>query len=255
MRIIGGHDYYDIGMGAGHDDHVLFAREKSRTLNVVDACRHGLNAVRVNLRFVEISSGNVLSRHSAAGFQHDGFQYDAHLLSVVLGDRQYSGIRIRRSPFMRHSRREDICFWSLDSLRAWLGKFGVRAVDRRDEWYLVDDQAVPLDAYFEVRRLPKLTVDHLLAQKMTLLTFMGEGDWDWDRRETRVFWRVNADDLKSIQFYKALDAYSIFQELEMWLGGVAAQTDNPVVVITDDRMRRGKHGFDAFGFRKVKRRA
>jgi hypothetical protein len=254
MRIIGGHDYYDIGMGSGHDDRVVFVREINRTLDVVDACRHGLNKVKVNPRFEDSASGEVLSRHNRGNFRHRNCDHDVLLLSVVLGDKQYSGIRIRRSPFMRLTEKEEICFWDLNSLTAWLTRHGVRAVDRRDDWRHDEDQAVPLADYFNVRTLPKRTVDYLVAQKMTLLTFMGEGHFDWDLRKTRVFWRVNGDDLKGMQFYKLLDAYTIFQEIEMWLGGVVAPEGSRIVTITDDRIKRDKHGFDQYSFRKAKQR-
>jgi hypothetical protein len=254
MRIIGGHDYYDIGMSAGHDEHVVFVREKDRTLSIDDAHKNGIFEGSVNFRFEDDTTGEGISRNGTSSFRHSGCNYDFCLMSVVIANKRYGGIRFRRSCFNLFE-REEVYFWGRTSLETWLGKHGLRIMDRRDDWRRVDDRSVRLDDYFDPVTLPKRTVDYLVANRIAVMSFTGEGEFDWIRQKMRVFWRVNADSLKALQFYRALDAYSIFQEIEMWLGGVVAPAGNPVVVITDDRIKRDKHGFDKFILKKMKQRA
>jgi hypothetical protein len=55
--------------------------------------------------------------------------------------------------------------------------------------------------------------------------------------------------LAKIEFFKVLDAWRAFQELEMFLGGIAAP-ENRVPVIIADKDRIAQHGFDNMSFRK-----
>jgi hypothetical protein len=62
--------------------------------------------------------------------------------------------------------------------------------------------------------------------------------------------------LKDVAFFKVLDAWQAFQELEMFLGGIAAPENRPPVAISD-KDRIAQRGFDRYSFRKAptKRRA
>lgn len=58
------------------------------------------------------------------------------------------------------------------------------------------------------------------------------------------------DNLSDVQFYRVFDAYTAYQELEMWLGGVLAYPPNFMVEISD-KSKIQKGGFDpVYGFRK-----
>ena len=57
--------------------------------------------------------------------------------------------------------------------------------------------------------------------------------------------------LKDIGFYKAVDAFTAFQELSMFISGVMGG-NSPKMVQLDDDMRIAKHGFDKMSFRKEK---
>lgn len=55
--------------------------------------------------------------------------------------------------------------------------------------------------------------------------------------------------LEEIGFYRIEDAYSAYQEIEMFMGGVVAQKENEVVQIEDKYIAAGK-GYDCYSFRK-----
>ena len=58
------------------------------------------------------------------------------------------------------------------------------------------------------------------------------------------------DSLKDIEFYRVVDPFSAFQELDMWTSGVLASPPNFMVEI-EDKYRIESHGFDTkYGFRK-----
>jgi hypothetical protein len=56
--------------------------------------------------------------------------------------------------------------------------------------------------------------------------------------------------LADVSFFKVMDPWQAFQELEMFLGGIAAPENRPPVIIADkDRIMQ--HGFDKMSFRKA----
>jgi len=64
-------------------------------------------------------------------------------------------------------------------------------------------------------------------------------------------WRINGDDLKDLEFFRAVDAFSLFQKISQWVGGTIAGSGNPMVEIVDDKIKAHKHGFDKWSFRKL----
>jgi len=55
--------------------------------------------------------------------------------------------------------------------------------------------------------------------------------------------------LKDMQFYKVKDAFTTFQDLSMFISGVMGGQAPPMVPISD-QIRKEKHGFDEWSFRK-----
>lgn len=55
--------------------------------------------------------------------------------------------------------------------------------------------------------------------------------------------------LKDIQFYQVLDAFTAYQELEMWVGGILS--NNPEIQPVPDKFKIQQHGYDEYSFRKL----
>lgn len=55
--------------------------------------------------------------------------------------------------------------------------------------------------------------------------------------------------LKPKQFFKVMDAYAAYGELDMWICGTLAFPQNEMVML-DDKSLIAKHGFDKWSFRK-----
>lgn len=65
--------------------------------------------------------------------------------------------------------------------------------------------------------------------------------------KNKIFWNV---DLKSFDFYKAVDVYSAYSAVEQWLNN-QAKPEKPIPEISDEMKAQSK-GFDKFSFRKQK---
>jgi len=55
--------------------------------------------------------------------------------------------------------------------------------------------------------------------------------------------------LKKYEFYKVVDAFTAFTEIQMFISGVLGTGENDIIVI-DDKYKIKKHGFDKWSFRK-----
>ena len=51
------------------------------------------------------------------------------------------------------------------------------------------------------------------------------------------------------EFYKVIDAFTAFQEISMFIGGVLGIGEKEIVEI-EDKYKIGQHGFDKWSFRK-----
>ena len=55
--------------------------------------------------------------------------------------------------------------------------------------------------------------------------------------------------LKDYEFYKVVDAFTAFTELQMFIGGVLGRGEKEIVEI-EDKYKIGQHGFDKWSFRR-----
>lgn len=232
MRIYGGHDYYDCGMALGRDSSVTLVREKSRSIPV-EAAGGSLLARRVRLRIPHTSSQVLFLRNVA----------------VVFCTKVYRGVLVQSGL----EKEEGV--WSAAKLRAWIEQQSrvqrsknIRA-DIELNWRERHDRLQPtLEDYFAPFDAPLSLYNYMLMNKASILVQEQPraGDWVGEME----YFRVNPACLKQLGFAKALDPYTAFQELSMWIGGVLGGTSPEIVKITDDRTLIEGHGFDnRFSFR------
>lgn len=55
--------------------------------------------------------------------------------------------------------------------------------------------------------------------------------------------------LKNYEFYKVVDAFTAFQEISMFIGGVLGIGEKEIIEV-EDKYKIGQHGFDKWSFRK-----
>ncbi len=221
MRIYGGHDYYDCGMALGRDPSVTLVREKSRSIPV------------------KVAGGSLLKRslelHPQWTNETNGVGIST--VAVVFCKKVYRGV------IGLHALDKNEGIWSAARARAFVGQQKKRTVVVETHWR---DPKMTLEDWFAPFDAPPDLYSYMLMNKVSILL---EEDESRVSCEDHSF-RVNPTGLKQLGFAKAIDPYTAFQELSMWIGGVLGGTSPELVKITDDRTLIEGHGFDnRFSFR------
>jgi len=82
-------------------------------------------------------------------------------------------------------------------------------------------------------------------------------DSDYDRKFIRKYTHksnevfITNPTLKDYEFYKVMDSFTAFQEIQMFLGGVLGTGEKEIVEI-EDKYKIAQHGFDNKSFRRDK---
>jgi hypothetical protein len=240
MRIIGGNDYYDRGMSLGHDTHITFVRNRN-TFIMLNECIIGQDNVCFYIRSNKEKSQ--LFRYSSNQFRvKNNDLYTVRCISVIFCGKRYNGVHISN-----HIGANEIYIWSKDKFIEYLNEHD-HYVNVSASRYLYETSRKTIDTYFGKHDLTSSEMNYIMENNITIMIHNGKIPLG----KNQSGWNINSDGLKDIQFYKILDAYTAFQEIEMHIGGVLPRPGNPIVVITDDKVKAEKHGFDKFSFRKMK---
>lgn len=215
MRIFGGHDYYDVGLSMGIDPRVVLVRFKSKEVAAEDA-------------------GGMLLKNTVELRPEGNPWVTVRNVAVVFCSKVYRGVVVDMSGVVE-------CFWSLEKLREWASaRKKVVAIHGRwvlrKDGFTVEEYFAPFEASGELR-------EFMIANKYSILV-----EREVPGTERTVF-AVNPASLKKLGFAKAVDPYTAFQELSMWIGGVLGGTSPEIVKITDDKVLAQSHGFDKESFR------
>jgi hypothetical protein len=274
LRIITGRDYYDVGLGVGQDDRIVFVRKKDAWLTRDRAAAVGIGLPQARLEVLPGKDGSPRGGRIwsgmglPAGRQRpivgpSGFSYAFAPVSVILRGRRRNGMRmlaagpgnLKGKPGCPVSRSEIRHFWSWEALLEcaaaeeisvrWRHPSGFRR--RAPDMRAGEQDASGAADYFAERRVPPVAMDFLVSEGITLLTWgSGAGQPDGPKDD----WRVDGDDLKDMEFYRVLDPFQAYQEIAQWVGGVLPGRGAPIVEITDSGVLAAKHGFDRWSFRK-----
>jgi hypothetical protein len=237
MRIISGHDYYDTALAYGRDDDIVFVRQKEKIRRSLQI--PGVLYPDFSLAFKGPDS------HSDHFAQEDiitnNHTFFADPLVVWLCGKRYGGVKW--SGFKGTVALTASYFWTRAELEQIVNDMGYRLrvhVPRKrrgQEQHLAD--------HFTKRDFPAAT-KYLIENKITIATILPKG------RDGHYVVRIDGDNLKQIEFYMVLNAYQAFQEISQWVGNLP-KDGNPMVVITDDKVKIHKAGFDVkTSFRKRK---
>ena len=227
MRIVSSfHDYYDRALAHGHDDRLVFVRE-SQSINRYSYPKP------VNPDFVPFAS---LSDALPGGLQRTVARNTVHSdpFEIVMGGKTYRGVATDVLDGNRH--RTLRVSYSADDLNAHLVSLGIETDDRKAGFF---ERTGHLTRFLAApsREVPL----ELLAEKRVALLLVRSNDV------------VINPSLKALEFFRRMTATEVFQELEMFLGGVLAPENRPMVAI-EDKYRIAEHGFDRYSFRRPPRK-
>lgn len=242
MRIIHGSDYYDSALAFGSDTSIVLVREKSwildheqlRSTSELVLPLIGLRAKNNKRRSMDLSHGWTDSL---------GLDHNLQPIKVWIAGTEWHGLW-HRSGVPGHASNESF-IWHWRSVDQLMNQHGLVLEDqaRKHTWWRQEN--IGEDWFGEQPSSPS-TVSWMSKNRVSIITCVPA------QQQYRTWHvRLNGDNLKDVQFFKAIDAYSLFQRLAQWVGGVLPNQGNPTVDITDDRIKIHKHGFDKWSFRKL----
>ena len=255
MRIVGGHDYYDSAIQYGIDDSIVFVRERDKTVNTYPT---KLPKARIYLEDKNGKNvGNYYGSNGHLTIDHiEPYRFEIHKIHVLFCGRLFSGLRIKTTKAPYRPLPKDRCFWKYLDFTKFLDDYGwqlsnkVRYVDYlsnekvRYVDYLSNEKGSSVDL-IEKYFIPENCKDWMVSRGITLGLLK--------KKDYKPVWYVDSPELKSVEFYKAIDAFTAFQEISMWVGGVLANQGNKTIEITDNNMKIRKAGHDPkVSFRKAK---
>lgn len=216
----------------GIDPTIVLVRDKSRSISVNGAGGSLLyNRPTTQSKYVKRAS-EITGEYLVA-------------VAVVFCGKIYRGVL---API---ERIEGITFegiWAAEKLRAWAEKKKIK-VEMSAPFGL--KERMKIDEYFIPQETSGKLREYMILNKVSILT---EEDENGLRAQDHAF-SVNPSDLKRFGFAKAVDPFTAFQELSMWIGGVLGGTSPEICHIKDDKVLIENHGYDKYSFRSQKRPA
>ena len=151
-------------------------------------------------------------------------------IRVVFGPKIYYGLAV-----------SGIYYWDATKLREWVKTHKGMKIELSDNDHMwrSKKKGHKLETYFEPKESPDDLRDFMITNRYAIVLEMETGDY----RQERRCW-MNPHGLKNLGFAKAIDPYTAYQELSMWVGGVLAGESPKMVKITDNKVLIENHGFD-----------
>jgi hypothetical protein len=244
MRIISSfRDYYDSAMSFGTDKNIVYRREPEEFMvgrggkaamadikPIVDIA-DGLRAMDIALRARSTKQG----RPQAAVLSQP--------MVVLVAGKVYTGIRIGTLPasngmsesrprWLRHS-------WDVSESIGLLSEYGYGLQSK--SWFSEKTLKQEIEEFYAhdgSDRMQKACV----REKIVVALYTHESGMSK--------FVVNAP-LSPVRFFERMDAWTMFQEIDMFISGMLPASSNETVEVSD-RSKIAKHGFDEWSFRKMK---
>lgn len=258
MRIIGGKDYYDHGLGMGYDptDPVVLVRDKNHNNFLGPDSEKKYPFLKEMTGF---SGLNINYWGTSSSFRIGEKAFHINGVGVFFCGKFYQGMRISfNDEYGEYDHRKPFkVVWSPEELFALLK----RKTNYTTQWEYCASR-YDLQIYRPVMDMAKLfsSIDKFFVCASPSDEFM-----DFVRANRLSFithrpaynqhnigyknWYLNHDDLGVVEFYKVFDSYQAFQELSMWVGNMSTK-ENDMYQLSDSELI-AKHGFDKWSFRKM----
>jgi hypothetical protein len=270
MRLIGKQqDYYDSALGHGYDPHVTYVRKPLVTerdeisdhpifrpiMNkysdeIATSYSHtGWHKLPSAIFEAKLTKGRTKDINIDPGFiGFCGKIYPFIVLSWNIGAKNIPG-----SDYVPEHTEERFCY-NIDTLENEFSKWNINFKAERDTPQWLKKRGVGRDRDWG-RFTRKNAEDFLIVNENIDLFFeIGNPTFAMYCHENgyrRQNWKILENPiLKDFQFYRVFDAYTAFQELSMFLGGVLGGAHPPMVEISNDDMARKKGFGHKYAFRK-----
>lgn len=265
MRIIGGHDYYDSGLAYGQDESLIFLRNGDRRVHNDIEHIVGISTRRCNARFANKGEKpgrrySYFYRHAHDEVSNRNYKHTFFAVHVIFCGKLYSGFHINRETKGWPYERKSFWAWNADAVRNYAeendieidqgkntsGKTWITENTGRNQ---VETTILSLEDWLTPVKLNGKALNYIISERITIAA---RKTWEPDRSD-KMNWEVDRPSLSEIEFAKAVDPYTAFQEISMWIGGVIPHDGPAILEITDNRIKIEKHGFHhPTSFRKAK---
>lgn len=266
MRIIGGHDYYDSGMAWGRDNAVTFLRNSDRRVTDHEMqshfhLPHAYSAARLGRSEQTRARQGQFRQHMLSSIEtwSEGrsIRYEISHANVVLCGKLYRGVHINKNePYGIHREIEKRWIWTADAMRSFARENDLELDESSNSikqgWTShkmpgggkkIDIQMQDLETWFTPVTLEGAALDALISGRITIASMNPLEYPTYNQANQALTWRIDQPTLADMDFAKAVDPYTAFQEISMWKGGVLPNDGPPVVEITDDKVKIAKAGF------------
>lgn len=255
MRIVSKfQDYYDSALAYGYDESVVYVRNtmeyeieetrfSSKAKQEMPPIIKEIHALFKQLRSKAPEGINDWDwryhRHQSRfvnGFSTKLHNYAFTTIGVLFCGKYFPGVRCERSAKGLMTVDKVDWFYKAEDVLAFMLANGYDAEKEERSRWSKDTVADSVRTFFNDAKQPD--VNWLIEHKVTCVVF--------DPVNNKI--SINPK-LKDYAFFKAVDHYTAFQELDMWISGTLAYPQNMMIEL-DDKYRVMAHGFDMkYGFR------
>ena len=246
MKIIGGHDYYDSGLSYGIDDKVILVRHKNTD------SEDSPDIVKWKDCPLRPGPTGLMHRWSRDDSVTVGdSSYLLKPITVYVAGKRYGGMKFQheyyKASYPDTTGAKDFVVWGHDVWLKVVETNNLPVSTKRKGQIDGASTADRLAEHFTNEVCNKDELDWLIENHVAIALYCDDGG------QRRDWWRINPIGLRAYEFMKRLDAFTMFQELSMFIGGVLPGGQSPMVKIADEKVRIHKAGFDPkWSFRKHK---
>lgn len=240
MRIISKeHDYYDAVQSLGQDQSVIYHRQ----VQEFNELRGGDDAINQLNALMRRDLESVLGRSYQDIFKIGELSYYENKHSVCHSSFAirafyvaFCGTIHRGISISSFGGGDKQCFYDVDSFASALDKRIPGRIDQKAGRY---SSGTLREVASQLFTPPPLTqYRDFLAESKIISALIGNGCV------------VINPVLKAVEFFKVLDSYMAYQEIDMWVSGVLS-SQNKLPEPMTDKEKVGSHGFNHWSFRKM----
>lgn len=226
VKLVGGKDYYDNAGQFGIDPAHIFVRHKNKILPAKEVNGQDTLPSRPLFKYYEwFSRGRGTHKYSP----NEDFHFEN--FTIFFCGKYYNGVRV--SKFGEENYR---FFYDKEAFKEFMTAQGFEFREKTYNRWRQRPVETNIDYYQE----------KLIENDITIAIGI-----EPDRKDL-LNYMVDGFNLHDFQFQKVFPPFEAHQEIQMWISSSLNQNSSNMVQITDQVVKRDKHGFDKFSFKKLK---
>ena len=251
MKIISKfHDYYDIALAQGHDNSIIYLREE-REEKFLLQCEGTsyLNSIYKELPYID--TYNAYYDYKGRKIRFIGFCgkiYPYIVFKHILKD------NLSKIERILYNSNDVMNFFTEYDLKKELENFMFPQKEKLNKWnrqekFNINTFTKYIDKYSGKAGCEEIFLKYKVPIFIIELDFYYKRVWSGKHtfEEGKI---ILNPCLKDIEFFRLINPYVAFQEIEMFLSGVLGFPSPPMIEITD-KDKLTKQGFDKWSFRKM----